>query len=272
MLISTNSGLYSARPGKPRFDMVGAMDFFAAAGFEAVDVNFCGVIYEGLSHEPILDGDWKANVRRLKERIDANHLTVSQTHLPFYHYEPATDPLSFRDQMTYRAIEASAMIGAPYAVIHPQRGEDGNVLTDETVEILKPFCQAAAEKGVVLALENMLTTGPEELAQMADRLGCVVCWDVGHGNYGGFDQGECLRALGSRIKVLHLHDNYGLKDNHNPPYFGTINWGAFTEALKEIGYEGTFNYEVSAGRIPEGLRMEHARYLVKAAKLLLGRE
>ncbi len=272
MLISTNSGLYSARPGKPRFDMCEAMDFFAEAGFEAVDVNFCAVIYDGFRHEPVLDGDWKENIKRLEQKILEDHLTVSHTHLPFYHYEPAKEPLCFQDQMMYRAIEASAMLGAPFAVVHPLCGADGKTLIDATVELLAPFCRAASERGVVLALENMRTTSPQELAEMADRLGCAVCWDVGHCNLGGFDQGACLRLLGSRIKVLHLHDNYGAKDDHNAPYFGTIDWEAFMELLREIGYEGTFNYEVNASRIPEKLRMEHARYLVKAARLLLGRE
>ena len=58
MLISTNSGLYSARPNEPRISLEEAMDFFARVGFEAVDVNFCATIYrEPFRHEPILDGD-----------------------------------------------------------------------------------------------------------------------------------------------------------------------------------------------------------------------
>ena len=40
MLISTNSGLYSARPNDLRVPMAEAMDFFGRMGFEAVDVNF----------------------------------------------------------------------------------------------------------------------------------------------------------------------------------------------------------------------------------------
>ena len=59
MLISTNSGLYSARPNDLRVPMAEAMDFFGRMGFEAVDVNFAATIYdEPEKHEPILDGDW----------------------------------------------------------------------------------------------------------------------------------------------------------------------------------------------------------------------
>ena len=63
MLISTNSGLYSARPNDLRAPMAEAMDFFGRMGFEAVDVNFAATIYdEPEKHEPILDGDWQQNL------------------------------------------------------------------------------------------------------------------------------------------------------------------------------------------------------------------
>lgn len=271
MLISTNSGLHSARPGKPRYDMCSAMDFLAEAGFEAVDVNFCAVTYsEPNNHEPILDGDWKAGIQNLKERIAANHMVVSHTHLPFRYDHPSDTPY-YEDPMMLRALEATALVGAPYAVCHPQRNADGETMVDKTVEIFAPLEAEAKRLGISLAMENMFTTSPEQLAEIADRLNCGVCWDIGHANFGGFSQSDSLRLLGKRVKVLHLHDNYGQRDNHNAPYFGNINWPEIVSLLNEIGYEGTFNYEVSCSKLPEELRMEHARYLVKAAQLLLNR-
>ncbi len=273
MLISTNSGLYSARPGKPRWSMFEAMDFLAEAGFEAVDINFCAVIYsDPLGHEPILDGDWEANIDRLKKCITANRLVVSHTHLPF-RYDRAVDTPYYLDPMMKRAIDASARLGAPYAVCHPERANtpEKETLIEETITAFAPLCEYASSRGVTLAMENMFSTSPEQLCEIVDRLGCAVCWDIGHANIGGHAQNHALRLLGSRIKVLHLHDNYGTRDDHNPPYYGNINWDQFTDLLDEIGYDGTFNYEVAASRHPVGLRMEHAQYLVKAAKLMLGR-
>ena len=121
MLISTNSGLYSARPNDLRVPMAEAMDFFGRMGFEAVDVNFAASIYvEPEKHEPILDGDWQQNLDTVLAAIRRNNLAVSHTHLPFYNYEMEDkERLAFCDQMTYRAIDASAYIGAKYAVIHP---------------------------------------------------------------------------------------------------------------------------------------------------------
>lgn len=272
MLISTNTGLHSARLDQPRMSIFEAIDLFAEVGFEAVDVNFCGTIYEKpFRYDPILEGDFRERMLRLKEKIEEKNLVVSHTHPPFYHYEPLTNPLSFRDETFFHALEASGILGAPYAVVHPQRDENKVTLVDETVEMLKPFRDAAEKWGVTLAVENMFSTSACQLAEIADKLECVVCWDAGHANVGGFDQRESILLLGDRLKVLHLHDNYGVKDDHNSPYFGTIDWKGFVKALNEIHYDGTFNYEVNADRLPANLRKEHARYLVQAAKDLLGR-
>lgn len=273
MLISTNSGLYSARPNELRAPMAEAMDFFGRMGFEAVDVNFAATIYdEPEKHEPILDGDWQQNLDTVLAAIRRNNLVVSHTHLPFYNYEMEDkERLAFCDQMTCRAIDASAYIGAKYAVIHPQRDAEKHTLIDRTVALLTPFNEYAKARGVTLCVENMYTTYPEELREIVDRMACGACWDVGHANFGKHPQYEGMTLLGKRIRVLHLHDNYGTRDDHSMPYFGTIDWDEIMRALRDIGYEGTFNYEVAATHLPMALREDHARYLVDAARLLLGR-
>ena len=204
--------------------------------------------------------------------IRRNGLAVSHTHLPFYNYEmDDKERLAFCDQMTYRAIDASAYIGAKYAVIHPQRDAEKHTLIDRTVALLTPFNEYAKACGVTLCVENMYTTYPEELREIVDRMACGACWDVGHANFGKHPQYESMTLLGKRIRVLHLHDNYGTRDDHSMPYFGTIDWDEIMRALRDIGYEGTFNYEVAATHLPMALREDHARYLVDAAKMLLGR-
>lgn len=274
MLISTNTGLHSARVNKLRIPMAKAMDFFAQAGFEAVDINFCAPIYkEPFRHEPILDGNWQENLDEVMAAIRRNGLVISHTHLPFYNYEMEDkEYLAFCNEMMYRAVDATAYVGATLAVIHPHRDPAKRTLVDRTVELLTPIRDYARERGVTLCLENMFTTKPEELVEMVDRLECAACWDVGHANYGGFDPYASMCVVGKRIQVLHLHDNYGTRDDHNIPYYGTVNWSEVMRALRDIGYEGTFNYEVSASNLPEEMRMDNARYMVAAAKHLLGRK
>ena len=275
MLISTNSGLYSAVPSAPRIPMAEAMRFFARAGFEAVDVNFCATIYpEPFRHEPVLDGDWHQNLDEVLSAIRESGLVISHTHVPFYNYREAAETRAAKDDMMYRAIEASAYIGAQYAVIHPQRDlpGTGETMVEESIRLLTPFNDFAKQNGVTLCVENMTTTTAEQLKQIIEALDCCACWDVGHANLCKVDQYDSILALGKRLKVLHLHDNYGTKDDHSLPFLGTVDWNGVLLGLSDIGYEGTFNYEVQASKLPLPLRMDHARYLVDAAKYLLERD
>lgn len=273
MLISTNSGLYSAREGKPRYRMADAMTFFSETGFEAVDVNFCATVYrEEFRHECILDGDWKKNLDEVMDAAARGGLKIVHTHAPFPRPSSTGDPdYPTFVEMLFRSIEATAYIGAEYIVVHPLRDERGETSVDLTVQDLKPYADAAGNAGVTLAVENMASTDEYQLIEIADRLGSGICWDIGHANIKGLNQPEAIRRMGKRLKVLHLHDNYGEKDNHNAPYFGNINWKDIVAALEETAYQGVFNYEVSPRSIPEALYRELAAYLVKAAKDLLGR-
>ena len=271
MLISSNTGLRSYRPGKPRFNLLDTISFMAEAGFEAVDINFCGTVYSKDDwHDPILDGEWRENLNKLREHILKCGLIASHTHLPFRYNYP-TDKKYYEDPMMERSIEATALIGAPYAVCHPILDENGETLVEKTIEIYAPLAEFAKKRGVTLAMENLFTTTPEQLIEISNSLGCAVCWDVGHAHILGLDQHHSITTLGNRIKTLHLHDNYGIKDNHNAPYFGNIDWQKIVDSLTEIGYDGTFNYEVIKYNIPDELYMDHAKYLVKAARLMLGR-
>ena len=69
-LLSSNSGLYSARQNAPRFSVMDTVDFLADAGFEAIDVNFSATITEGaFLHEPMLDGDgWRERMAEVKAK------------------------------------------------------------------------------------------------------------------------------------------------------------------------------------------------------------
>ena len=52
----------------------------------------------------------------------------------------------------------------------------------------------------------------------------------------------------------------------------SVDWEGFLAGLRDIGYQGALNFEVSADRIPEEARMEHAGYLVKIGRLFVSGE
>ena len=270
-LISTNSGLHSARPGKARFPMQEAPAIFKKAGFEAMDLNFCATIYEGeIKHEPILDGDnYLDNVMEVKRACDENGLAVSISHVPFYDYAMEDkERLAYCNMMMERSIRASAHAGVKYAVIHPYRDEAKHICIQGTVDILRPFVELGRELGVTLCVENMYTVTAEATRMIADKLDCGICWDVGHANFGGHDQYAGIMTCGERLKVLHLHDNNGKADLHIPAFQGNINWHEVMRALRDVNFEGELNFEVAVSGVPEELRETIYKYIADSGKLL----
>jgi sugar phosphate isomerase/epimerase len=86
----------------------------------------------------------------------------------------------------------------------------------------------AKQRGVTIALENT----PGELATPANlrqflagtRLHDLkLCFDFGHAHLEGgvLPSLETMREL---AVTAHVHDNHGLKDEHLPPFDGTIDW------------------------------------------------
>ena len=79
---------------------------------------------------------------------------------------------------------------------------------------------------------------------------------TGHAATTGESPGACVRLLGKEfLQTLHIHDNNGKNDFHWIPYTGVIDWQDFSNALEEIGFEGTASLETAApAKIPPELR------------------
>ena len=84
-----------------------------------------------------------------------------------------------------------------------------------------------------------------------------ICLDTGHRHRLG-DVAEGIRQGGKAIITLHVHDNHGQRDEHQMPFTGTIEWASVLRALREIGYQDTFMYEVGrdadVSQLPENHR------------------
>ena len=270
MLVSANSGLYGNRPNKERYTLFESVMLCKQAGFEAIDVNFFATTYVGLRQEHILEGDsWRRNVQRLAALIRETGFFCNSSHAPYRDLVMTKEKRDAYETCLHRAIEATSMVGAKYMVVHPLMDRTRDTLLEETIAHFRPWAEEARSVGVTLAMENMFSTRPEQLLRICETLDCVACWDTGHAHIRTEKQGEDIRAIGDRLRVLHIHDNYGTVDNHNPPYFGNIDWQEVVRALKDIRYQGTFNYEVNLTTLPEEARDDIARYLVSVGRLLV---
>ena len=255
------------------------LDFVKNAGFSAADFSADVIKPLGEGYSPLME--------YLLRYTEETNLRFELAHLPFSlkaTKDPSYMPIFEREM--HNAIDAVAMLGVDYAVMHPNTitqplsDFDRTASYDSVMSHLSPFVEHATRVGLHVVVENMRVVHehypthrycqePDELAEIADALGIGVCWDFGHAHIGGLKQSEALRYLGSRVKMLHVNDNTSLDDDHMPPFVGTIDWRDAMAGLREIGFDGFFNYEIATARVPEALREDFARYLVSAAKEII---
>jgi sugar phosphate isomerase/epimerase len=271
------------RPGKKRNTFPEMIDFFSRIGFEAVDVNFSASIYREEDRiETILHKKgWEKGIEEVKMLADKKNLHIYMGHLPFFEYGNEDDPeRKFRFEMTGRSLEACAMMGIKWAVVHPSNLQNYESAKKATNNYLDKVQKKANDLGVGIAIENMpkpqgfFSTDINALCRLNDErgpgLGC--CYDTGHAHVARIPMYESIIALGKRIKTLHVHDNFGQQDNHIPAFMGTIDWTALTKGLVDAGYEGDFNFEVNPLKTidpTEAMREAHARYILESGRKLL---
>ena len=47
-----------------------------------------------------------------------------------------------------------------------------------------------------------------------------------------------------RVKALHLHDNDTQDDQHQPPFYGTVDWDDLTRILASSTYNNPLTFEI----------------------------
>ena len=120
--------------------------------------------------------------------------------------------------------------------------------------------------------------------RMNEKYGAEVlgfCFDTGHANVLGLDFEDFLTKLGHRLKVLHVHDNDGVRDLHQIPYTFTktrenkpsTDWDGFLEGLREIEFDGVINFEASpvVSAFPEEMKADALEFLVKIGKYFVSK-
>lgn len=108
---------------------------------------------------------------------------------------------------------------------------------------LRPLCE---KYNIRLAVENYREQSSVQrldfyLERYPEMMG--FCLDIGHANLVAGETEE-MRAYGEPLCALHLHDNDGSDDHHQPPYFGTVDWSALFQWLADINYQRSINFEL----------------------------
>ncbi len=253
MKISTEIGSIAEHVGDEK-----AVELVAKAGFDAWDFSMfdmCqhknGVLVP--TNHPTAQNDYTKFARNLRQIGLDNGIVCNQGHAPF--------PSSPKSQDWFkRAIECVAEAGGEICIIHPMN----NGTPKENAEMYFELLPFAKEHNVKIATENMFNWSnllnhakfaacatPKSFNDHLDAVNddyFVACLDIGHAEMKGSKTNapKMIKALGSRLKALHIHDNNKLNDNHQIPFSMNIDFVAVVKALKEINYDGYFTLEASS--------------------------
>ena len=256
------------------------LDDLKEAGFTYYDANLWMFSNHG---RPISNDDWREWAHELREHADKIGMQCRQAHGETLSGKE-WDDLSYPDydyvwQMNYRCVEVAKILGADWMVMHPSNLPHDPLYNrkkalDANLAYLAPYLELAKKLGIGIAVENMVDFGgrrrrycagdPYELVELVDTINdpsLGMCIDVGHANNSGVYAPDFIRLAGDRLKCLHIDDNLADKDTHLPPFFGTVDWKGVMTALREIGYEGDFSFELGSHRFPYEFRKTWYRFV-----------
>ncbi len=235
-----------------------AIEYIAKAGFDAWDFSMlCMVNYNWSTNvcspcdHPLAGNEYLKFVRKLKKVSDDNGIVCNQSHAAYPTYCKA-----IRDTFE-RALECTAEAGGDICVIHP----DNYKSAEENAEMFLELLPVAKQYGVKIASENMWSwseekgcaspaacSSPKSFNDHLDAVNdefFVACLDIGHAEMKGVDTSapEMIKALGSRLHALHIHDNNHFNDSHQIPFSMDIDFVPVADALREINYSGYLTLE-----------------------------
>ena len=282
MTLSTSTWLdYDVFTADAGHDIRALLDDLKAAGFDYVDANCWQFSDPG---RPLSRNDWRDFAHKMREHADKIGVRFRQIHgatVNGMRWDDPDDPaaVAHMNAMNFRCVETAKILGADWMVMHPFNLPHDPLYSaqkakEATIAYVAPYLELAKKLGVGIALENMVDYGgrrrrycggdPEELLDLVDTLAdpsVGMCIDTGHAHASGIDVPSFIRAAGARLKCTHINDNLTDKDAHLPPFFGSVDWKETVRALREIGYEGDFSFEIGSQRFPTDTRRAWYRFV-----------
>jgi sugar phosphate isomerase/epimerase len=220
----------------------------SAAGFQGVEI-FCS-----RGH---FDYTSKIEVQAMASALAKNGLSLASLHAPTSRdMSPMREggtPLSICEVERVRRIEAmdefkraidvAEELPFPRMVLHMggTRETADPRKRDAAFSSLEHLILHAHHAGVTICVENTTSEmgDPRYLRAFVDETrltGLRFNFDIGHAHLADLPEEERIEKsfapLRDLVSSFHIHDNHGEKDEHLPPYDGTINWPTVIRTLQ----------------------------------------
>lgn len=243
----------------------------------------------------------EAHFLQIKNASIESGVHIHQIHMPYPSYVPRAEKAInsyLQNQVATKSIEICRFLNAKYIVIHGFKLEyligSEESEWNETQKFIDFLAPLAIQYGITICIENLyhsvashLVEGPScdairaasRIDEMNQKYGTEVlgfCFDTGHANLVGLDMYKFICILGKRLKVLHIHDNDGVRDLHQIPYTFSRNrsnksstdWDGFLDGLRAINYQGVLSFETSPvlDTFPEDIKEEVLSFIASIGR------
>ena len=229
-------------------------------GFDSVDISFADTDTSKYYHVEKME-EQCAHIRSVAKKYK---VTISQVHGPWPTDDDTEEGRKWGWECMHKAVYGTYLLGAKYLVIHPQmpfgadRDDDPDFAEQMTVDLLRELIPDCEKYGVTVCLENMpfrnqRISTVKNIVRAVEKVNSRyvgICFDTGHCNCMGDDVAEAVRLAAPYLKVFHIHDNnMNTFDAHLLPGMGNIDWISFSEAVADIGFDGTLSLETGCPKL-----------------------
>ncbi|MCR5012744.1 MAG: TIM barrel protein [Lachnospiraceae bacterium] len=233
-------------------------------------------------------------------------IKINQMHMPYPTFVPGAKKETndyLWNEVGPKSMEICRFLECPHIVVHGFKLEryygSEEAEWEKTAEFIEFLAPMAREYGITICMENLynglgghMVEGPgcnaykavQRIDSMNEKYGAEVlgfCYDTGHGNLVGLDPYKFITALGSRLKVLHMHENDGIADLHQLPFTFTrtrenasvLDWDGMLNGLKEIRFDGVLSFETAPvlDCFPGELKEDALQMISKIGRYFAGR-
>ena len=158
-------------------------------------------------------------------------------------------------------IELAKELGAAQIVFHPSDDRIEPSIRPyriaQSIDAFKALAPEARRCGVKIAIEALprtcLCNTADELSRILEPLPTDVvgvCIDTNHLMSEYVILPTNIRRFAGRLLEIHASDYDGIDEKHQMPGTGVVDWPSVMKTLREVGFAGSFNYEVGFGTIP----------------------
>jgi sugar phosphate isomerase/epimerase len=170
----------------------------------------------------------------------------------------------------HQTLDAAEILRPRVIVLHPgydrwRYGENREQWLKNSVETFSEILERAERIGCILAVENIFEEEPSTLKALLDTMASPLfrhCFDTGHWNlFVKVGMEEWFAELGRYIAEVHIHDNFGKKDDHNAIGDGNIDFDLFFSLLEQHAPEAAWTLEAHSKETLEKALLKIREYV-----------